>query len=320
LRAYYWDHEGIAVDDIPEIDYPLTRPDGHIVSLVEASRAGAPFDWVVASHVIEHVPNLIGWLAELAEVVTDGGSLVLVVPDRRYCFDAHRPPTSVGAMLEADRLGAIRPGVRAVYDYFSRAVHYDAEALWAGVLPHYSDRFHSLEEAEKSLEESLESYVDCHVWLFTPDSFAEQLHELRLIGRSDWYVDELIPTPTNQIEFMARLRRLPRGTPTREPVADEVVPTRATPDWLDDDGRTRRVAELEDTVAELERSVAELQERLARREGRAARLRAKVVRQRRTIAGQRAELEQLRTSLPVRAARLGHTCVRGLNRWRRPRA
>ncbi len=120
LRAYYDDHTGIPVETIPEIDYPLTQPDGRIASLVEACSAGAPFDWVVASHVVEHVPDLIGWLAQLGEVVVDGGSLVLVVPDRRYCFDVHRPPTSVGAMLEAHLLGAVRPGVRAVYDNYSR--------------------------------------------------------------------------------------------------------------------------------------------------------------------------------------------------------
>ena len=51
LRAHYQDHAGIPVEAIPEIDYPLTQPDGRIVSLAEATRAGAPFDWVVASHV-----------------------------------------------------------------------------------------------------------------------------------------------------------------------------------------------------------------------------------------------------------------------------
>jgi hypothetical protein len=233
-----------------------------------------------------------------------------VVPDRRYCFDVHRPPTSVGAMLEAHQLGAIRPGVRAVYDHYSRVVQYDATDLWNGVIPAYSARYHGLEETEKLVEESLERYVDSHVWLFTPDSFVEQLHELRLIGRSDWYVDKLSPTPTNQIEFMVRLRRLPRGTATREPVADERVPTRTTPDWLDDPGRTRR-------IEGLERKVAKLQDQLARRHGRAAKLRAQVARQRRTITRQRAELEQLRQSFPVRATRLGRSWVSRLKR-RRP--
>jgi hypothetical protein len=307
LRAYYSDHEGIPVERIPEIDYPLTQPDGRIASLVEATRAGAPFDWAVASHVVEHVPDLIGWLDELAEVVVDGGSLVLVVPDRRYCFDVHRPPTSVGAMLEAHLLGAVRPGVRAVYDNYSRVVHYKPAELWDGVIPGYDQRFHTLRQAEELVEKSLESYVDCHVWLFTPTSFAEQLHELRLIGRSHWYVDKVRPTPTNQIEFMVRLRRVPRDAEPRGPVADELLPTNTRPDWLDDPARTKR-------VKGLEKRVAALQEQGAQRKARLQRLRTEGKRQQAVIDRQRAELDRLGASLPVRGARLGRRVGRRLLR------
>jgi uncharacterized coiled-coil protein SlyX len=305
LRAYYDDHPGIPVENIPEIDYPLTQSDGRIVSLVEACKSGAPFDWVVASHVVEHVPDVIGWLEELAEVVIDGGSLVLVVPDRRYCFDVHRPPTSVGAMLEAHLLGAVRPGVRAVYDHYSRVVQYNAPDLWNGVIPGYDARYHGLPETQALLEKSLDDYVDCHVWLFTPDSFVEQMHELRIIGRSDWYVDEVIPTPTDQIEFMVRLRRLPRDHSQDELIVDELVPDRTRPDWLDDPGRVRR-------VQGLERKVATLEERLAERKARISTLRGKLERQRRIVRRQRAELEALRAPLPVRAARKARSSVRRL--------
>lgn len=307
LRAYYQDHDGIPVEKIPEIDYPLTRPDGRIVSLVEACQAGAPFDWAVASHVVEHVPDVIGWLDQLAEVTVDGGSLVLVVPDRRYCFDVHRPPTSVGAMLEAHLLGAVRPGVRAVYDNYSRVVQYKPVDLWDGVIPGYDQRYHSLSEAEELVEKSLQTYVDCHVWLFTPTSFVEQLHELRLIGRSHWYVDSVRPTPTNQIEFMVRLRRLPRDADPRGPVADELLPTNTRPDWLDDPARTKR-------VKGLEKRVAALQELAAQRKSRLQRLRAKVQRQQAELERQRVELTRLRASLPVRAAGAGRRVGRRLFR------
>jgi hypothetical protein len=305
LRAHYADDPAVTVERIPEIDFPLTQPDGRIASLAEAVAAGAPYDWVVASHVVEHVPDLIGWLDQLAEVTVDGGSLVLVVPDRRYCFDVHRPPTSVGAMLEAHLLGAVRPGVRAVYDHYSRAVRYRAADLWDGLIPGYDARHHDLDEAVAQVGRSLTSYVDCHVWLFTPEGFVEQLHELRLIGRSQWYVDELRETPTGQIEFMVRLRRLPRGAERDADVPGEVpgevLPRGTRPDWLDDPARTRR-------VENLERKVAELREEAARRKERLQRLRA-------TVERQRAELESLRASPPGRATRL----VRGVRQRLRRR-
>ena len=60
LRAHYAGDPEVPPDDIPEIDYTLVKPDGTTVSLADACRAGAPFAWVVASHVIEHVPDVIG--------------------------------------------------------------------------------------------------------------------------------------------------------------------------------------------------------------------------------------------------------------------
>jgi Methyltransferase domain len=277
LLDHYRDHPRVPVADIPDIDFPLTRPDGRIVSLSEASRAGAPYDWVVASHVVEHVPDLIGWLGQLAEVCADGGALVLVVPDRRFCFDVHRPPTTVGAMLEAHLLGAVRPGVRAVYDHYSRVVRYKAADLWDGVIPGYDARHHDLDETLSLVEKSLGSYVDCHVWLFTPDSLVEQLHELRVIGRSQWYVEEVLPTAPGQIEFMVRMRRLPRGADPRDQVADELLPQGTRPDWLDDPARTTR-------VAGLEKKVSELGDELDRRKDQVRRLR-------RTVQRQRADLQ-----------------------------
>ena len=180
LRRYYADHPGIPLESIPEIDYTLIKADGRTVSLVEAARSGAPFDWVVASHVVEHIPDLIGWLAELAELVVDGGSMVLVVPDRRFTFDVHRPPTTVGQILEAHHEGARRPGIRAVYDHYSSAVDYNVSDLWNGVLPTFANRCHPSGDVREWMSKAVAGeYVDSHVWLFTPDSFVEQMRELR---------------------------------------------------------------------------------------------------------------------------------------------
>jgi hypothetical protein len=296
LRAYYDGHVGITVEDIPEIDYPLTQPDGNIASLVEATKAGAPFDWCVASHVVEHVPDLIGWLEELAEVTVDGGALVLVVPDRRYCFDVHRPPTSVGAMLEANLLGSVRPGVRAVYDHYSKVVQYNVVDLWRAVLPSYDQRYHTPAETDALVQQSLHDYVDAHVWLFTPTEFVEQLHELRVIGRSQWYVEEVFPTPRNDIEFMVRLRRLARGADSRGPVDGELLPTNIRPDWLEDRARTGQ-------LKVLRKRVRKLRARVTQRSAQVQRLRAAIARQQEVIRRQRAELEQVRGSLPVRMTR-----------------
>ncbi|MBA3780525.1 MAG: methyltransferase domain-containing protein [Nocardioides sp.] len=78
------------------------------------TRPGGPYAWGIASHVIEHIPDLVGWLAQLADVVADDGVLVLAVPDKGYGFDAHRPLTTVGQILAAHEEGHTRPGVPSV--------------------------------------------------------------------------------------------------------------------------------------------------------------------------------------------------------------
>lgn len=213
LVAYYADHQRVDTDRIPEIDHPLTGADGVVRSLSEATRGGAPFDWVLASHVVEHVPDLIGWLADLAGVLADEGSLLLIVPDRRFTWDFHRHQTSVGQMLEAHRRGDTRPSPRAVYDNYRQACQVDRRDAWAGAVPGEDRRFHQLEEV-RSLVARAEAgeYVDCHVWTFTPTSFVDQVAELGRLGLSDLVVEKLRPTRRRRDEFYVVLTRVPRGS------------------------------------------------------------------------------------------------------------
>jgi len=146
LRSHYAAHPNVDKEQIPEIEYALS--DGQRVrSIPETVGDDEPFDWVVAAHVIEHVPDAIGWLQQVAEVTVDDGLLVLVVPDRRYCFDVHRPGTTVGQMLLEHELGVTVPSVRAVYDgKRSHAGRFPAALAWQGEPPGYDSRQWSLDE------------------------------------------------------------------------------------------------------------------------------------------------------------------------------
>ena len=46
-----------------------------------------PMDYVLASHVIEHVPDMIGWLMDLHGALKEDGLICLAIPDRRFTFD-----------------------------------------------------------------------------------------------------------------------------------------------------------------------------------------------------------------------------------------
>lgn len=57
-------------------------------------------DYVVSSHVLEHVANPIAALAEWYRVLRPGGIIYMVVPDRRYTWDHARALTTVDHLLE----------------------------------------------------------------------------------------------------------------------------------------------------------------------------------------------------------------------------
>lgn len=211
LKAYYSSHPGVPVEDIVDPDFVLIGPEGPR-PLPEAIGGTACFDWVVASHVIEHVPDLVSWLEEVAAVLVDGGRLVLAVPDRRFSFDADRDPTTVGQILLARHLRDTIPSVRAIYDHYSRVVTIDAGQAWDGRRPTPSDRIHGQDyvEAQLRLATDQARYVDAHVWLFTPQSFVDQLGELAGLGLNCFAVEKVIPTAERELEFYAVLRRTPR--------------------------------------------------------------------------------------------------------------
>jgi SAM-dependent methyltransferase len=266
LIKNYEAHPQVLPEKIPEIDFALFDGD-RVRSIPETIGAEPAFDWVMAAHVIEHVPDVIGWLKDIAEVTVDGGHLVLVVPDRRYCFDVHRPGTTVGQLLQAHELGETVPSVRAVYDYKRGHAYTKAPDVWRGQPPTYETRIYDLDTVLAEVEKARAGeYIDAHVWPLTPGTLLEQVIELREIGMSEWMVQSYTLTKRDENEFFMVLRRLPRGGDwPAELLADEPRPEDPMPDWLAEwvDLRTKKT-QLQDRLKRRKRQVAQLEAEVKR--------------------------------------------------------
>lgn len=216
----HYDHDpNVPNEQIQDVDFALTGPDGVIRPLSEVAKAKAPFSWVVASHVIEHVPDLITWLDDIATLLRDGGALVLAIPDTRYSFDAYRPQTTVGQMLQARHQGDLVPSVRAVYDHLYSASMVTPAEAWSGSrVGLENSRVHQHDVVMPKVEQARRGeYVDSHVWTFRPQTFVEQINELGSLYLCEFVVEKIRNTRPNQTEFYAVLRRLPRDrTPEQD--------------------------------------------------------------------------------------------------------
>ena len=59
----------------------------------------ASLDFILASHVIEHTRDPIGAVVNALAKLRDGGTLVLVIPDKRRTFDRNRPVTPLEHLI-----------------------------------------------------------------------------------------------------------------------------------------------------------------------------------------------------------------------------
>jgi SAM-dependent methyltransferase len=201
LRSRYASHDGFDVDAIVPIDYVSNG------SIRDAVTADIPFDYVIASHVIEHVPDLVGWLRDVRSVLRDGGVLSLAIPDHRRCFDALRSPTVMAEVVQAHLTKATTPSPRQVFDHYSSAVAWHGYIAWeeeppfAELVPVHSEQ-EAFERAEAAASSA--DYQDVHCWVFTPTSFARLFSGLQRLRLVPFLLDHCSETIGG--EFFATLR------------------------------------------------------------------------------------------------------------------
>ncbi len=178
-------------------------------TLVEAVGSSAPFDYVVASHVLEHVPDLVGWLEEITSVLRPGGRLSVALPDRRYTFDVRRRDSDVSEVIEAYLLGLRRPPVRATFDHFYRYVQVDAGAIWRGLQGH-DDPPPDAEKAFAFAHSAAKTdvYLDTHCWVFSDGTFIQLMATLMRMGVVNLRFVAFWPTQVGDFEFFVTLERL----------------------------------------------------------------------------------------------------------------
>ncbi len=191
---------------------------GALHEAVPAELAGR-FDVIIASHVIEHIPDLIGFLASAGRLLAPSGTIALAVPDQRYCFDFFKPLTTTGDVLEAHAAGRARHARRTAWNQLAYSVYMGGKGAWGQEPVHdlrFTDPFGGAAQAMAAFrDDEHAAYTDCHAWQFTPSRFRLVILELAQLALVDFRIDAL--EATWGAEFLCRLRR------GAERIADEAA-------------------------------------------------------------------------------------------------
>ena len=203
------------LDRIEEVDHVSAGG-----SLVDAVGRTDEFDFILASHVIEHSVDLIGFLQDCQALLRRGGRVALVVPDQRFCFDLLKPRSSVGAVVDA-HLNPTRfhtPG--ALLEHTAYACTRGGQIAWSP--EQHGDlglQFPTMAGADEVIAHGAaqDEYHDVHRWKFTPSSFALLIHDLSVLGYHDLQQLPASPPPLG-FEFFVTLEK----TGTRPEAADRL--------------------------------------------------------------------------------------------------
>jgi 2-polyprenyl-3-methyl-5-hydroxy-6-metoxy-1,4-benzoquinol methylase len=186
LLAKYGEHF-VDHNAIEEVDYVSS---GQPYAELIGNRS--TYDWIIASHVIEHVPDLIGFLNNCTDILKQEGILSLAIPDKRYCFDRLRPISGLAQIIDCHTENKTRHSKGKLAEYLLNVVRLDRDIAWNPkiAMEQSYERIsyvHTTEQVIQEIEkiEKSEEYYDLHAWCFTPSSFRlviEDLYNLGFIG------------------------------------------------------------------------------------------------------------------------------------------
>jgi len=155
---------GLVPDSVCPVDYVLSR-DRSITEQISDR-----FDYVIACHVLEHIPDPISYLNGLKSLLFSGAGKVIFIslPDKRATLDKTRPSTTVEQLLGYKYLKARYPSFQQIMEFHRH---------WVG----YSNGKKPLQLSEAfdyavSKVQSSDADAHCHVW--QDDVFHDQVREL----------------------------------------------------------------------------------------------------------------------------------------------
>lgn len=218
----------VSPDDLAEVDLVA---DGRRFADILGTKG--PIDYVVASHVIEHIPDPVGWLCDLAEGLRDGGLVSLVIPDRRFTFDRFRRPSNAGDLIDAFLQRRTVATAGQVFDYFANVCMVESSAIWNGAQPERVPVPGHTPATALQLARQLgrgTAVPDVHCSVFAVAEFADVLRQIIMLDLLPYEVVALEPPSFGEAEFFVTLRKSAAPAKRRAASVPKIVWASPTPE------------------------------------------------------------------------------------------
>lgn len=172
---------------------------------------GERFDFAISSHVVEHVPDLLGHMIEISDILKPGGKYVFVIPNGRGTGEYFRRLSEESDVVEHFFRGGQRTSPGQNWDYLQNAVKYDGTKFLGRQKSDFV-RHHTDAEAIQDATRCLNEYVDVHSWVFSRTSFLSivtKFNQLRLFPfRVFDFQESTTVTPDGEpFEFIVTLQK-----------------------------------------------------------------------------------------------------------------
>ncbi len=190
-----------------------------LLDLVRGQGFTGRVDWIVSCHNFEHLPDPIRFLRDCEALLAPGGSLAMIVPDKRACFDRFQPAATLAAMMHAAE-ETPTPATEAWAAFRQRASSTvldrdGARTIAWGLAESDPERMVMGDprlpygRLQSHLAEGRDPDFSGHRWRCTPAVLEAILFDLRVLGLVGLEVAEMIPTVHG--EFTVRLRAAAPG-------------------------------------------------------------------------------------------------------------
>lgn len=221
-NVYHLDHASAAELRAKYSKIPLVAHLLHRIQEVDFVSQGGPierlipqalkFDVVFSSHALEHQVDLIDHLQSLARLIRENGTVIMIIPDYRCCFDALRFPTLAGDALAVHLAGHRRHRAKQAFDTTARTIQLNPgrRLRWLDIrVAKFCGSVARGHEAVEQNEKPEAEYMDAHAWTFCPVSFELLMTELYLMGLTSLTPKFISPSYGNQFCVVLRNRPPP---------------------------------------------------------------------------------------------------------------